>query len=268
LSSLTGALPDHKIPYGPEALQFGYLRLPKGLGPHPVVVFLHGGCWLAEVDIAYTGALEQAIADSGYAVWSLEYRRVGDEGGGWPGTFTDVARGADYLRVLAPRYGLDLTHVAAVGHSAGGELALWLAARRKIPANSELHTADPIHVAGVLALAPAPDLEELYASSACDGAMAHLVGGSPGQRPERYAAVSPMQLIPIGVPQVIVIGARDDEWGPGGRAYVTRARAAGDSLIELVDAPEAGHFELVAPKTTTWPLVLRGLRALFARMGQ
>jgi acetyl esterase/lipase len=263
---LTPPAPDGRIQYGPGPLQFGHLRLPKGPGPHPVVVFIHGGCWLSEYDIADVAPLEQAIADGGFAIWSLEYRRVGDEGGGWPGTFEDVARGADYLRVLAPQYSLDLTRVVASGHSAGGMLALWLAARRKIPAASELHTVDPIAVGGVLALAPASDLEAVEASGECGGVVGKLMGGTPAVHPERYAAASPMQLVPIAVPQILVMGAHDETWGPYGRSYVARARAAGDPAVEVVVAPEAGHFEVISPETTTWPIVVGAMRSVFARM--
>ena len=121
---------DARIPYGDDPLQFGDLRLPPGGGPHPVAVFVHGGCWLSEYDIAHSSAVTAALAQSGIATWSLEYRRVGDEGGAWPGTLQDVARGADHLRSIAARYRLDLDRVIAAGHSAGGQLALWLAARR------------------------------------------------------------------------------------------------------------------------------------------
>jgi acetyl esterase/lipase len=266
LASLTAPPPDHRIQYGPGPLQFGNLRLPKRTGPHPVVLFIHGGCWLSQYDIAHVAALEQAMTDSGLAVWSIEYRRIGDEGGGWPGTFTDIARGADYLRVLAPQYALDLRRVVAVGHSAGGQFALWLAARRKIPATSELHVADPLTVRGVFALAPAPDLDALHASGACGNVIDRLMGGSPADHPDRYAAGSPMRLAPIGLPQLLVVGAHDQSWGPGGRAYLARARAAGDTAVQLVDAPESGHFEMIAPATTTWPLVIGSLKALFAKI--
>jgi acetyl esterase/lipase len=268
LPSLTAPPPDHRIQYGPGPLQFGNLRLPKTPGRHAVVVLIHGGCWLSQYDIAHLAAAEQAIADAGYAVWSLEYRRVGDDGGGWPGTFTDVASGADYLRVLAPKYSLDLSRVVASGHSAGGQLALWLAARKRIPRTSELYSADPIAVQGVLGLSPAPDLEALDASGACGNAVHKLMGGSPAQYPDRYAAASPMKLAPIAIPQTLVIGAHDDDWGPGGRSYFARAKAVGDTAVHIIDAPESGHFELIAPKTTTWPIVAGALQALFARIGR
>jgi acetyl esterase/lipase len=258
---------EDRIQYGPGPLQFGHLRLPRGPGPYPVVVFIHGGCWLSQYDITGVADLEQAVADAGFAIWSLEYRRLGDEGGGWPGTFTDVARGADYLRVLAPRYALDLTRVVASGHSAGGQLALWLAARRKIPLASELHAEDPIVVGGVLALAPAADLEGVQASGECGGVVGKLMGGSPADHPERYAAASPMQLAPIAVPQVLVVGANDDTWGPYGRSYFARERAAGDKSVEMVVAPQGGHFDVISPETSTWPIVIDALKSLLARVG-
>lgn len=260
--------PTAQIAYGDDTLQFAHLRLPDGAGPHPVVIFLHGGCWLAEYDIAHVGALEQAIADEGYAVWSLEYRRVGDRGGGWPGTFLDVARGSDHLRVLATRYPLDLSRVVAAGHSAGGQLALWLAARGALPEQSELWTADPLPIHGVLGLAPAADLEGLHRAGTCGGAVGRLMGGSPGRRPERYRAASPMQLVPIAVPQVLIVGVHDRTWSPAGRAYLDRARQAGDTGVRLVEAPDSGHFELIVPTTTTWPLVRDTLRDLFDTLGR
>lgn len=266
LASLTAPPPDHRIPYGDGPLQFGNLRLPKGPGPHPVLLFIHGGCWLSQYDIAHAAPFEQAMADSGYAVWSIEYRRVGNEGGGWPGTFLDIARGADFLRELATRYALDLNRVVASGHSAGGEFALWLAARSKIPRDSPLFVADPIRVHGVLGLAPAPDLEGLHASGVCNNVINRLMGGSPAEHPDRYAAASPMQLVPVPVPQALVIGAYDRTWGPIGRAYAARAAAAGDTTMILVDAPDSGHFDMLAPTTTTWPIIIGALKQLRQRM--
>lgn len=267
LSSLSAPPPDARIAYGPGPLQYGNLRLPKTPGPHQVVVYIHGGCWLSEYNITHAAAAEQGIADAGYAVWSLEYRRVGDEGGGWPGTFADVARGADFLREIAPKYALDLRHVVAAGHSAGGEFALWLASRRKIPQTSELYAPDPLPVRGVLGLAPAPDLEGLHANGVCDHVIDKLMGGSPTDRPERYAVTSLMQLAPLPVPSVLVIGAHDQGWGPVGRSYLARALAAGDTAVHVVDAPEAGHFEIINPASSSWPLVTSALKELFARIG-
>ena len=259
--------PDHRIRYGDADLQFGNLRLPGGPGPHPVVVFIHGGCWLSAFDVAHVAQTEEAIAEAGYAVWSLEYRRVGDEGGGWPETYLDVGRGVDHLRALAGPHALDLGRVVAAGHSAGGTFALWAAARGKIAAGSALHVDDPLPIHAVVALAPAGDLEGVQARGSCGRVVDRVMGGSPAEHPDRYAAASPMRLAPIGVPQTLLIGALDSAWGPPGRAYYHHAITAGDRAVRVVELPESGHFEMIAPTTTSWPLVLEALRAAFAELG-
>ncbi len=260
---LPSPAPAHVIPYGEHPLQFGHLRLPPGPGPHPVLVFLHGGCFLSQYDIRHVGALEQAVADAGFAVWSLEYRRVGDDGAGWPSTFRDVARGADHVRTLAADHYLDLDRAVAGGHSAGGALALWLAARKRLTDASPLYVRDPLEIHGVFAMAPAPDLEGMHTAGVCGGVIDRLMGGSPAEVPERYAQVSPMQLTPIDVTQVLVIGRHDRSWAPVGRAYHERAVAAGARAIRSIEAPESGHFEMIVPSTVGWDLVVESLRALF-----
>lgn len=257
--------PDRRVAYGDGPLQFGNLRLPEGPGPFPVVLFVHGGCWLSGFPIAHVGPLEQAWADAGYAVWSIEYRRVGDEGGGWPSTFLDVEDGADHLRALAREYPLDLSRVVAAGHSAGGYFALWLATRENIPRESPLWRPDPLPVSAVLALAPAPDLEDLHEKAVCGNVVDGLMGGSPAEHPDRYAAASMMRLPPPEVPETLVVGAHDRSWGPVGRAYYEHAREAGDGNVSLVEAPESGHFEMIVPGTSTWPLVMGELRSAVAQ---
>ena len=266
LAALQAPAPSARIAYGPGPLQFGNLRLPKGPGPHPVVLFVHGGCFLQQYTIAHAAALEQAFADSGYAVWSIEYRRVGDEGGGWPGTFEDVGRGADHLRVLARTYPLDLRRVVAAGHSAGGALVMWLASRERLRADSPLRGNSPLPVGAVLAIAPATDFGDLQAKRVCGGVVDRLMGGSPESFPERYRDVSPALLAPIRVPQVIVVGGQDRNWGPGGKAYYASAVAARDSLVRMVEIPEAGHFDVVAPTTTAWTIVMQALHDSFGRI--
>lgn len=265
--ALESPAPTHRLAYGAEPLQFGHLRLPSGEGPFPVVVFVHGGCWLSAYGIGHVGPLEQAWADAGYAVWSLEYRRVGDDGGGWPGTYQDVAAGADHLRALARTYPLDLGRVVTSGHSAGGSFALWLAARGGIPRGSELWRPDPLPVHGVLALAPAPDLEGLHAAGTCGSVIGGLMGGGPDEVPERYAAASMMRLEPPPVPQIAVLGARDASWAPVGRAWHAHAGPRSGDLLELREAPESGHFEMIVPGTSTWPLVMEALAEVFRRAG-
>ena len=245
---------DYRIAYGGGPLQFGEIRLPAGDGPYPVAIVIHGGCWLAKYDIAHIGSLASALTDMGIATWSLEYRRVGDADGAWPATFEDVARGADHVRRLADEYHLDLDRVIAIGHSAGGHLALWLAGRTGIRKTSELYSREPIGLLGVLALAPAPDLAYLHEQKVCDHVIDKLMGGSPTLLPERYQAASPPEMVPLGTRQIILTGAHDERWLPVGMRYYEAARQAGDS-VEHVMAQDSGHFELIVPTTSTWELV-------------
>lgn len=265
LASFESPAPDERIPYGDDPLQYGELRLPGGPGPHPVAILIHGGCWLSEYDITHLRKLAAAITDTGVATWALEYRRVGNPGGGWPGTFQDVSRGADLLRALAKSYPLDLDRVIAVGHSAGGHLALWLAARGKLRGREEFRAENPVLPGAVLGLAPAPDLAHLHERSVCGGVVDKLLGGSPESQPERYAVSSPMNLLPLGVPQILLLGRYDENWTPVGRRYFEAAKRAGDD-VRVIEAPESGHFEMIDPDSTTWPLVAGAIRDLRQRL--
>lgn len=265
LAELAKAPAGEKHAYGKDPLQFGELILPDGPGRHPVIIFIHGGCWLAAYDINHSRALANAFAADGIAVWNLEYRRVGDPGGGWPGTFLDIAMGADHLRVLAKKYPLDLARVLAVGHSAGGHLALWLAVRHKLPAASDIYKAKPISILGVLPLAPASELDRLHQKAVCGQVVDKLIGGSPEAFPDRYQQATPSRFAPLGVPQTLVVGEQDSGWGWVGDAYIKAARAAGDKQIQLIKAPDAGHFEVIDPKSSAWPMVRDAARRLLKR---
>jgi len=247
---------DHVLAYGDEPLQFGELRLPDGEGPFPVVVLIHGGCWMSEYDIGHSRKLADAFPQEGIATWSLEYRRIGDPGGAWPGTFDDIEAGFTYLSELTDRFPLDPDRVILAGHSAGGHLALWMAQRIE-----EQQSADVIYPRGVLGLAPAPDLEYLYEHQTCGNAAGKLMGGSPEEHPERYRYGSVANRIPQSTPQVAVIGKYDETWRPVGVRYAKAAFGQG-APIRVIDAPEAGHFELIDPDSTTWPLVLGAAREL------
>lgn len=244
---------DHVIAYGEDELQFGELRLPSGEGPFPVMVLIHGGCWLAEYDIFHIRKLAAAFTAEGIATWTIEYRRVGDPGGGWPGTFDDVDAGADFLVTLAAQFNLDLDHVVVSGHSAGGHLAIWLANRpSQWPAELE--------PTAVLVLAPAADLAYLHQQQVCGHVIDKLMGGSPEQYPQRYQAGSGTDRLPLSVPQYIVIGEHDKSWAPVGRMYIEQALKQGNSPT-VINATESGHFEMIDPDSSTWPLVLKAAKA-------
>jgi len=254
---------DARLHYGADSLQFGDLRLPSGPGPHPVAVFIHGGCWMAEYDIAHSSKLTTALARNGIASWSLEFRRVGNDGGGWPGTFADVAAGTDHLREIAGTYKLDLNRVITMGHSSGGQLALWLAARKNLTGSGPGSSVNPLALKGVLGLAAAADFNYLHKDGTCDHAVAQLLGGSPTQQPERYDWTDPVRLSLGDTPQLLLVGRHDEVWSPPARRYFEAARERGEN-VRLVEAPDSGHFELIDPDSSTWPLVLGAARTLLS----
>jgi acetyl esterase/lipase len=259
-------LPGLRIAYGEAAPQFGELRLPAGRGPFPVVVLIHGGCWLQQFDYRHATRVADALLPLGVAVWTLEYRRLGDAGGGWPNTLLDVAQATDHLRVLAQTYPLDLERVIAMGHSAGGQLALWLAARPQLPPDSALYRPDPLPLRGVLGLAPITDLVRyrIGPAGSCHSAVEPLLGGTPEEHPARYAQASPLALLPLRVPQQLVQGARDPIVSADSVADYARAAEAQGDTVQLHRVDAAGHFELVAPGSVAWPTIARALQALLA----
>lgn len=255
LTALPAPAAAQRISYGKETLQFGELRMPVGSAPVALVVFIHGGCWQAEYNLDHTRPAAAALVREGYAVWSPEYRRVGDAGGGWPGTFEDVGHAVDFVRVIArdnPR--IDTTRVIVAGHSAGGQLSLWLASRTE---------AGAFKPAGVVSLAGITDMAAYGAApGSCNVAVHPLMGGTPAEHPDRYKAVSPVERVPIPVPVRIVHGERDPIVPLAqSREFVERDRAAGGT-VELDVVPGLGHFDLVAPTTTAWPAVVRAIRSL------
>ena len=262
------------IAYDSDPSQFGELRVPRTPGPHPVAVLIHGGCWKADyADLGYMSPLADALTAEGIATWNIEYRRMPQPGSGWPGTYTDVGEALDHLRVLARPYALDLDRVVVVGHSVGGSLASWAAARHRLPEDSALHVAQPVSLLGVVNLAGPADLRaELRAEEhACAGRVIEpLLGGSPDAVPERYTQTSAASMLPLDVPQVLVWGDRDDI-APLWLAtdYRRAARRAGDA-VQLVLVPGLGHFELTSPTSRAWPSIRAAvvrLLGMSARMG-
>lgn len=252
---------DYRFAYGDDVQNFGDLYLPEGVGPHPTVVLIHGGCWRAQYGLEPLGNFCRALTAEDVAVWNLEYRRLGS-GGGWPHTFLDVANGADFLRTIADEYALDLARVIAIGHSAGGHLVTWLAARQRLTPGCELYLPNPLPIHGVVALAGIPDLVEAARQDICRGAVQELVGGEPADVHDRYGQASPRELLPLGVPHIFVNGEQDAivplDYV---QAYAEAARAAGDH-VQVVAIPNAAHFEVVAPLTHAWPIVRHALHQL------
>ena len=250
--------PARQIAYGDHPDQVGNLHLPVGEGSCPAVVLIHGGFWKWGWDRTLMTPLAHDLAGRGFAVWNIEYRRVGQEGGGWPGTFEDVAAAADAVAGLD---GVDPTRVVTVGHSAGGHLALWLAARHRIAAGQP-GAAPLVRPCGAVSQAGVTDLARGVVDDLGGGACVALLGGTPEELPERYAATSPAALLPLGVRVLLVHGGADDIVPPAqSRAYAHAAAGAGDE-IELVELPDADHFDIIEKEHSGWAAVVKWLPQL------
>jgi acetyl esterase/lipase len=251
---------DERIAYGTHTDQFGELRVPAGSGPYPVVILIHGGCWRADFsNLHELGPIADALKAKGIATWNIEYRRLGQSGGGWPGTYLDVAHAVDHLRLIAARRKLDLNRVVVVGHSAGGHLAMWTAARRRVPRNSAIYVNDPLPIRGVIDLAGTADMKTFLPlqRSSCGGqpVVEEMLGGTPTDVPERYAAVSAIEMLPLGVMQTLVWG-RPDQVAPISLAenYVAAAKRENET-VNLITFEKIGHFEIATPFKPSWPLI-------------
>ncbi|MEO7966645.1 MAG: alpha/beta hydrolase [Gemmatimonadaceae bacterium] len=274
INALPSKPANARIAYGTDSLQFADLRLPNGKGPFPVAIVIHGGCWVhAYADVKNSAALSDALRDAGVATWNVEYRRLDDPGGGWPGTLLDVGAGADALRAAAKNYPLDLKRVVAVGHSAGGQLALWLAARHKLPKTSELHVDKPLRLSAAIALGGPGDLYDFasYPGPCGEGTetVEKYLGGSAEAYPNRWRDASPSSFLPLGVPQVMLAGEFDKVMPREHLdAYAAKARVAGDS-VEVFVVPGAAHHEVMSPHELAWSVVRDAvLRALHVTVRQ
>ena len=252
-----------RVAYGDKPLQFGELYTPAGTEAHPVVVLIHGGFWRNAYGLALMRDLAQDLVRRGIVVWNIEYRRVGDASGGWPETLLDVARAVDYLRQLQDTYALDLQRVVPVGHSAGGHLALWLAARHKLTSTDlSLVSTSPLPLTAAVSLAGAMDLEHVRQLHLGNDAALELLGGDPDSVPERYLAASPTAHLPLGIPQVLVHGTADDRVPLiVSRSYTDKARAAGDS-VTLIELADTDHFALIDSASAAWSMTVQEINRL------
>ena len=251
--------------YGTEPQQFGELRLPAGTGPFPIAVIIHGGCWTKGfATLAYMSPLADALAATGIASWNIEYRQLGDADAGWPGTFIDWAAATDHLRVLAVRYPIDLSRVLVIGHSAGAPAALWIAARGRLPATSVIRGADPLKITAAVAIDGPVDLMAFIGPDkfVCDkSVVSAFMGGSPAERPGRYAEANPIALLPSGVPALLV--ASDVLPPDEAESYKRIAMAKGDR-VEVLLLEGAGHFDMLSPAKPSGSLVEARIRQILA----
>jgi acetyl esterase/lipase len=238
------------VRYGTDPSQVADLHLPAGAGPWPVAVVLHGGYWRARYDRTLMDAVCADLAAHGWAAWNLEFRRIGGGGGGWPATFDDVSAGIDHLAALdAP---IDIHRVVSIGHSAGGHLALWAATR----------TRPRVTVTAAVGQAAVSDLAQASRLRLSDAAADELLGGSPDAVPERYAAASPAERLPLGVPSLLVHGAADDTVPVSFSIELHAAAVAVGDACDLVVRERDGHFEHIDPSTEAWGTVIAWLREI------
>ncbi len=270
--------PDSTFAYGTDQMQKVDLWRPAGRGPHPTVLMVHGGCWQTEIaDRRIMNWIADDLRKRGIAVWNIDYRGVDRGGGGYPGTFADAAAAADALREQAARHELDISPLVAVGHSAGGHLALWLAARRAasrrppsplIPSGSPLLAADPLAIDTVVSLGGLPDLE-LAATppgSGCGTEVIEKLVGPPTLSSRNvYADTSIPRLAPLGIRQVLINGLQDRIIPTAyAEAYAGPMRAAGDQVkVRMIES--TGHVELIAPETAAWAAAVEEIEAALGR---
>jgi len=245
--------------YGPDRSQRAELRLPVTRGRHPVMVVIHGGSWNARYGKVVMRGLVGDLVRRGWAVWNIEYRRLGN-GGGWPATFEDVAAAIDHLAVLPEP--LDLERVSVLGHSAGGHLALWAAGRDRLPVGAPGYLGEnpPVRLRQAIAQAGVCDLAGAYRRWR-GGAAGALMGGGPEEVPERYAVGDPVALLPPQMPVLLVHGVLDEVVSVKlSRSYAGAAEAAG-ATVELVEIEgEAGrHRAHIDPRGSAWTAVTQRL---------
>ncbi|MEO8127843.1 MAG: alpha/beta hydrolase [Bryobacteraceae bacterium] len=234
---------DARFAYGKDPNQFGELRLPKSAGPFPVLVSIHGGFWRASYGLDHMGHACAALAQSGIASWNFEYRRVGQPGGGYPGTQDDGLAALQYLATLAASHPLDLKRVAVFGFSAGGHLALWLASRPR-----------PIALQGAVSLAGVADLRRAWEMRLGSGAVDDYIGGPPAQYPDRYRAASPIELLPGGGKTRLVHGTKDTTVPIEISERFAKGASAAGLDAKLLTLPGADHFPGMDPRDPEWKI--------------
>lgn len=244
---------DQRMQYGPGDYQFADVRIPEDRGPHPTVLFIHGGYWRAKYDLVHAGHFCHALKLAGIATWNVEYRRVGNPGGGWPGTFEDIR--SAYHSLLETRQKntlplLDIKNLCVAGHSAGGQLAMCLAAYEKT-------------VTRVLSLAGVLDLRRGWELHLSTDAVAQYLGGSPEQVPDHYREASPIEKpIPQAIQKLIHGTADEDVPYEISQRYAERKKKLNEK-VELITLPKIGHFEIVDPASAVWSTVQQTIVSLF-----
>ncbi len=241
---------------GHSPSQFIDLRIPEGPGPYAIIMLIHGGFWRGEYDLSLMDPMAFDLTQRGFGTLNLEYRRTGEAGGGWPGTFLDIVEALNHVPKLAQDQALDLSRLTLLGHSAGGHLALWVAGQHNMSPASRLSSPKltiPIH--RVISLAGVTDLLAMYQVLHGSSPVGELIGLAPDEDPDRYRQASPIALLPLGVPQVLIHGTEDNRVPiEQSREYRRQAESLGDP-VRLIELPGVDHFQIITPGTSAWDTV-------------
>lgn len=263
--ALHGPEPTVQIPYGAAPSQYAQLFRPTGAGPFPVVVLVHGGCWT----VAFGGIRQMhnvagALAAQGIAVWNVEYRRVDEAGGGYPGTYQDMHAALDSLQSHAAQYQLDTSRIVAMGHSAGGQLVQWIAGRAKLPKTSPLYRDNFLPVNNIISLGGLANLrhEKDLIKTSCEREMVQLAGSASSERPDIYSDTNAAELMPNGSRTVLATGELDTISPPRvAHDYAAKATLAGDQA-EVLILPGASHYDEIAATSNAWKMILPVIRQM------
>ncbi|MBI3476068.1 MAG: alpha/beta hydrolase [Acidobacteria bacterium] len=249
--SLPPPAADQRVAYGEDPNQFVDVRVPGGKGPFPALLNIHGGFWRAKYDLVHAGHLCEALRSAGVATFNIEYRRVGNEGGGWPGSFADIRSAYNYIRQAHGRFHLDEKRVTAMGHSAGGQLALCLAGH-------EPSLQSAISLAGVV------DLKRTFTLHLSNDAVVEFLGGTPSEVPEHYHEADPMELRVPRARQWLLHGTKDDTVPVSfSRDYAAAKKKTGET-VELIEVAQAGHFDFIDPRSEAFKNVKRAVLSAVA----
>lgn len=259
-------LAQTKISYGPDPLQYGELSLPAGDGPFPVVTFLHGGCWRSSDDMINSyRAMAKVMTEHGIAAWNLQYRGATSPGGGWPGTWQDLANGFDALKKVAENYPVDLQQAVVVGHSSGGHFGAWLAMRSKLPPDSEIYVAPQVNPMALvmtdayinpLMIDSIGDTGEIYCG---EPLLEKLVGGSVQDNIDNFQQISPLEWLPWGIPQEYVVSTY--------RYPVSLPRVLAQGKTSMRTAPDYPALAVIAGDEINVRLISNESHGGFTREG-
>lgn len=251
-----------RIQYGEHPSQFGELRLPPNNGVYPVIVSIHGGFWQKKYSLDENTSIVEDLTQRGFATWNIEYRRLGEQGGGWIGTFVDIINAFNHLNQLENEFSLDLTSIVVLGHSAGGQLAIWLSALNSKDHSDYFKTTPLIPIRCVISLAGVMDLEKLWKiheDFELPSLVAGLLDGTPKEVPSHYSKTSPIELIPVDIEQILIHGENDRQVPVEMSInYYNKALEKG-ARIHLEILFDTDHFMIIDPYSLAWNKVLESL---------